>query len=77
MVDLANEGILFLEISSDLLLLLLAIGDIHDRREHHGAVINLDWVETDLHRKLAPVLSDAIEVAPCAHWPCLVRTGEE
>ena len=71
--DRAPEALLA---SPELILLLLALGDVDDCREHHGAFICLDRIKADFHRKLATVLSEGIKIQPDAHGPG-GRIGEE
>ena len=45
----------------------LALGDVHHRAEHEHAVVGLDWIQTNLHREFATILTQPKQVAARPH----------
>src|SRR6516225_5618864 len=59
----------FLIESADMLVSVLALGDIADRAGNQRALLGLQWTEADLHRKLGSVFPPAVQLQARTHRP--------
>src|SRR5207302_4250479 len=48
---------------------LFTLGDVHNRSQDHHPLFGLQRIQTDLDRKLAAILPQAVEITTGAHGP--------